>query len=145
MNSIQALPFAQLAPGTPMPLPLAGCSVQAGFPSPAEDFAVDRIDLNRELVKHPQATFLMQVAGLSMIEAGIHDGDLVVIDRALPARHGNVVVAVVDGDFVVKRLHNRQGRMRLLAANPTFPPITPKDGQTIEIWGVVTAAIKRFQ
>jgi DNA polymerase V len=135
---------ALIAP-TPCPLLLAGCSVRAGFPSPAEDFAAQRFDLTAELVRHPQATFLLRVAGDSMRDAGIDDGDLLVVDRALKPRHGCVVVAVVDGEFTVKRLHQQFGRIRLRAANPTFPDILPKEGQTIEIWGVVTASIKRFQ
>lgn len=125
-------------------LPLAACSVRAGFPSPAEDFAAKRIDLTAELVRHPQATFLVRVAGDSMREAGIDDGDLLVVDRALKPRHGCIVVAVVDGEFTVKHLHQKFGRTRLRAANPTYPDITPQDGQTIEVWGVVTSCIKRF-
>ena len=125
-------------------LPLADCSVRAGFPSPAEDFAAKRIDLGAELIKHPQATFIVRVSGESMRDAGIYDGDLLVVDRALRPVHGHVVVAVVDNDFTVKRLHQRLGRMKLCAANPTFPDIVPSDGQTIEIWGVVTASVKRF-
>lgn len=95
-------------------------------------------------VSHPQATFLMRVSGTSMQDAGIGDGDMLVIDRAIKPRHGHVVVAVVDGEYTVKYLHHRAGRVRLKAANPTFPDIIPKDGQTIEVWGVVTSCIKRF-
>lgn len=128
----------------PCVLPLAGDRVQAGFPSPAEDFAVKRIDLTAELVVHPQATFLVRVSGESMREAGIHDGDVLVVDRAIKPRHGHVVVADVDGEFTVKYLHQRGGRVKLKPANPTFPEITPKEGQTLAIWGVVTASITRF-
>jgi len=81
-----------------MTLPLAGDKVCAGFPSPAEDFAVKRIDLTQELVTHPQATFLLRVSGESMREAGIFDGDMLVVNKALKPRHGQVVVAVVDGE-----------------------------------------------
>ncbi|MBF5006819.1 LexA family protein [Diaphorobacter caeni] len=129
---------------TPALLSLAGCSVRAGFPSPAEDFAAKRIDLTTVLVKHPQATFLLRVAGDSMKEAGIDDGDLIVVDKALTAAHGCIVVAIIDGEFTVKYLHQRFGCVKLRAANPTFPDIVPKDGQTIELWGVVTSCIKRF-
>lgn len=125
-------------------LPLAGDKVCAGFPSPAEDFAVKRIDLTQELVTHPQATFLLRVSGESMRDAGIFDGDMLVVDKAIKPRHGHVVVAVVDGEFTVKHLYQRAGRIKLRPANPTFPDITPKDGQTLEVWGVVTASIKRF-
>lgn len=128
----------------PLVLPMPEAHVRAGFPSPAEDFAVNRLDLTQILVTHPQATFLLRVAGASMRDMGIDDGDLLVVDRAVKANHGHVVVAIVDGEFTVKQLHQRAGRMRLKAANPTFPDIIPKDGQTIEIWGVVTSGIKRF-
>jgi DNA polymerase V len=118
--------------------------VCAGFPSPAEDLGAQRIDLTQVLITHPQATFLMRASGLSMIEDGIFDNDILVVDRAVKHRHNHIVVAVVDGDFTVKRLYQRQGRIKLKAANPTFPDIVPKDGQMIEIWGVVTASIKQF-
>ena len=113
-------------------------------PSPAEDFTVKRIDLTQELVTHPQATFLLRVSGDSMRDAGIFDGDMLVVDKALKPRHGQVVVAVVDGEFTVKYLHQRTGRTWLRAANPTFPDIRPKDGQTIEVWGVVSGCVKLF-
>lgn len=125
-------------------LPMPETHIRAGFPSPAEDFAVNRLDLTQILVQHPQATFLLRVAGTSMRDLGIDDGDLLVVDRAVKAGHGHVVVAVVDGEFTVKQLHQRNGRMRLKAANPTFPDLVPKEGQTIEVWGVATSCIKRF-
>ena len=117
-------------------------SVQAGFPSPAEDHAGKRIDVLEHLVKHPQATFQMRVRGESMREAGIFDGDVVLVDRAITPRSGQIVVAVVDGEFTIKQLWQRAGRMKLKAANPTFADITPKDGQAIDVWGVVVASIK---
>lgn len=137
--------------GSPAPLevvaielPLAGMSVAAGFPSPAEDYSVKRLDLNEILITHPQATFLLRVTGESMRDLGIFDDDVLVVNRAIKPRHGHVVVAVVDGEFTVKQLHQRAGRMRLKAANPTFPDIIPKEGQTVEVFGVVTSCIKRF-
>jgi DNA polymerase V len=120
-------------------------SVQAGFPSPAEDHASERVDLNKILIKHPLATYLMRVRGASMREAGIDDGDVVLVDRAVKASHGHVVVAVVDGEFTVKRLWKRGANVKLQAANPTYPDILPKEGQTVEVWGVVTNAIKAMQ
>lgn len=120
-------------------------TVQAGFPSPAEDHASERVDLNKILIKHPLATFLMRVRGASMREAGIDDGDVVLVDRAVKPCHGHVVVAVVDGEFTVKRLWKRGANIKLQAANPTYPDILPKDGQTVEVWGVVTNAIKAMQ
>ena len=110
----------------------------------SEDFQAKRIDVLERLVKHPQATYSMSVRGDSMREAGIFDGDVLLVDRAVKPCHGQIVVAVVDGDFTVKRLYQRAGRIKLRAANVTFPEIVPKDGQTIEVWGVVTATIKRF-
>ena len=100
-----------------MVLPLAGDRIQAGFPSPAEDFAVKRIDLTEILVTHPQATFLLRVSGESMKDAGIFDGDMLVVDKAIKPRHGHIVVAVVDGEFTVKYLYQRAGRVKLNAAS----------------------------
>ena len=106
---------------------------------------VKRIDLNEILVTHPQATFLFRVAGDSMQDLGIFDGDLLLVNRALKPCHGNIVVAVVDGEYAVKQLYLRAGRLKLKAGNPTYPEIVPTEGQTIEVWGVATSCIKRFQ
>ena len=119
-------------------------SVRAGFPSPAEDLGAKRIDLAARLIKHHQATFLMRARGDSMKDAGIFDGDVLLVDRAIPPRNGQVVVAVIDGEFVCKTLSMRAGRIKLRAANPGFPDIVPTDSQTVEVWGVVTASIKQF-
>ncbi|MBK7001815.1 MAG: translesion error-prone DNA polymerase V autoproteolytic subunit [Rhodoferax sp.] len=133
---------------SPMPLSARGWPVcvldvriPAGFPSPAEDHSAKRIDVLEHLVKHPQATYQMQVRGESMREAGIHDGDVVLVDKAITPRSGQIVVAVVDGEFTIKQLWLKAGRMKLKAANPTFPDIVPKDGQSIDVWGVVIASI----
>jgi DNA polymerase V len=118
--------------------------VHAGFPSPAEDLGAQRIDLTQMLITHAQATYFLRASGHSMVEAGIFDNDILVVDRAIKPRHNHIVVAVVDGDFTVKQLYQRLGRIKLKAANPTFPDIVPKEGQTMEIWGVVTSSIKQF-
>jgi DNA polymerase V len=118
--------------------------VCAGFPSPAEDLGAQRIDLTQMLITHAQATYFLRASGQSMVEAGIFDNDILVVDRAIKPRHNHIVVAVVDGDFTVKKLYQRMGKIKLKAANPTFPDIVPKDGQTIEVWGVVTSSIKQF-
>ena len=138
-------------PATPVPLSSAPLlarllvsRVCAGFPSPAEDLGAQRIDLTQVLITHPQATFILRARGHSMMEAGIFDNDLLVVDRAIVPRHRHIVVAVVDGDFTVKRLYQLGGRIKLQAANPTFPDIVPRDGQLLEVWGVVTACIKQF-
>jgi DNA polymerase V len=125
-----------------VPVVATDASIPAGFPSPAADTAGTRLDLNEVLIKHPQATFLMRVRGESMREAGIDDGDVVLVDRAIKPAHGHIVVAVVDNEFTVKRLWKRGARLKLQAANPTYPDIVPGDGQTVEVWGVVTNAIK---
>jgi DNA polymerase V len=119
-------------------------SIAAGFPSPAEDHAARRIDLIERLITHPQATYVMRVRGLSMEQAGIGDGDVIVVDRAIKPRSGHIVVAMVDGEFTVKYLQLRAGRLKLKSANPTFADIVPKDGQTVEVWGVVKACLKEF-
>lgn len=135
------------------PVPIAGLegttlaqllgTARAGFPSPAEDLQEQTIDLMQLLMTHPQATFLIRARGTSMVEAGIYDNDILVVNRALKPRHMDVVVAVVDGEFTIKQLHQTAGLApRLKAANPTFPDIVPKEGQTLEVWGVVDASIK---
>lgn len=121
-------------------------TVRAGFPSPADDFSVKRHDLNDLLITHPAATFFWRVRGTSMQAAGIADGDILVVNRALTPAHGDIVVAEVDNDFTVKSLYRRHGRIKLQAADPTFPDIVfSKDGQQLVIVGVVTATIKRFR
>ena len=137
---------------TPQPLPPGPfwvksfpASVQAGFPSPAEDHQVERIDLMNQLIKHPQATFMLRVSGQSMREAGILDGSVVLVDKAIQPESGHIVIAVVDGDFTCKRLHQRAGNMRLKAENPAYPDIVPKEAQTVEIWGVVVATIHQHK
>jgi len=132
----------EVARGGTVPILQLDAFIAAGFPSPAEDHAVKRIDLNEILIRHPQATFMMRVRGTSMRDAGIDDGDVVLIDRAIKPAHGHIIVAVVDGDFTVKRLWRRGDKVKLQAANPTYPDIVPKDGQQVEVWGVVTNAIK---
>ena len=129
----------------PLALPMVEGTVWAGFPSPAADFQVKRCDLNDLLVTHPAATFFWEVRGTSMVEAGISDGDLLVVNRALRPRHMDVVVAEVDGEFTVKHFCQRSGCVSLRAANPTFPPIILREGQTLIICGVVTYTIKRMR
>ena len=141
-SSIAGQPILWMA--SPWALPLADCSVRAGFPSPAEDFSGKRLDLSEILIQHPQAIYLLRVAGPSMTEYGIDDGDLILVDRALTARHGCIVVAILDSEFTVKLLHQVIGTYRLKAGNLTYLDIVPREGQTLEIWGVVTACIKRF-
>ena len=119
----------------------ANASVRAGFPSPAEDHQVERIDLMKQLIRHPQATFLLRVRGDSMKDAGILDGSVVLVDKAIRAASGHIVIAVVDGEFTCKTLVRQAGHLRLQAAHPDYDDIVPTDGQTLEIWGVVVASI----
>lgn len=130
---------------TAFKLPLFGHKVRAGFPSPADDYVEAFLDLNEHLIEHKEATFFVQATGDSMTGAGIQEGNLLVVDRALEARHGDIVIAVIDGDLTVKRLDKRRGKIRLVAENPAYAPIELKDGQELTIWGVVTSVIQRFK
>lgn len=112
-------------------------TVPAGFPSPADDHVEQRISLDEHLIKHPESTFFMRVAGDSMCGLGIFDGDLLVVDRALPAAHGRVVIAVLDGEFTVKQLLNTAEGQLLRAAHPDYADTFIKPGQDFSIWGVV--------
>ncbi len=129
----------------PLPLPLYAYSVRAGFPSPADDHVSGTLDLNEYLIAHKEATFFLRAKGHSMIGAGIQDDDLLIVDRSLAPTHRSVVIAVVDGEFTVKRLYQRAGRIRLLAENPDFAPIEFQEGQELQIWGVVTNVIHKIQ
>ena len=115
-----------------------GC-VRAGFPSPAEDLPCEQLDLNQRLIRNPLSSYFMRVSGDSMIDAGIFDGSFVVVDRSVEPEHGHIVVAYVDNDLTIKYLHSKSGRIRLVAANQSFLPIIPKDGTTIQIFGVARA------
>ena len=125
---------------------LVEATVAAGFPSPAADQPDSPLDLHRLLIQHPSATFFVRAAGESMLGAGVHPGDLLVVDRAREPRHSDVVIAVVDGDFTVKRLdrRTRPDGIVLRAENPAYPPIISTTARSIEIWGVVTACIHTF-
>lgn len=101
------------------------------------------LDLNDYLVRNRDASFLFTVQGESMVGAGIQDGDKVVVDRSIEARHGHIVIAAVDGEFTIKRLFRRGGRVELHAANPAFAPIRFTDGRQLEIWGVVVGVVRR--
>lgn len=121
--------------------PLYASKVPAGFPSPADDYVEKRLDLNDYLVKHKEATFFVRVQGDSMVDAGIHDGDILVVDRAIEPKHRHVVLAVVDGQLTVKRLIKQKGKVWLHAENADYSPIELNEEQGCEIWGVVKHAI----
>ena len=122
-------------------IPLFGHSVPAGFPSPADDYVDDWLDLNQLLVHNKSATFFLRVKGDSMIGAGIHDGDIIVVDRSVEPADGAVVVAVIDGALTIKRLVFGNGPPELHSENPKYAPIRFKEGQELTIWGVVTSSV----
>ncbi len=129
-------------------LPYADQGIRAGFPSPAQDYMHKSLDYNKELIQHPSATFYAKVVGLSMINAGISEGDIIVIDRSLDPRQNDIVVAFVNGEFTMKYLdlsHQNEGEIWLRPGNEEFPSfcITPDDELTI--WGVVSKVIKNFR
>ncbi len=122
-------------------LPLQACKVQAGFPSFADDSIEDHIDLNKYLIKHPAATFFVRVSGDSMLGAGIHDNDLLIVDRSLTPSNGKIIIAVVEGYLTVKRLIIKNDKAYLYAENDTFIPIKINSETGTHIWGVVTNVI----
>lgn len=137
-----------LMPGklTPVQLtPMYSHSISAGFPSPADDYIEDRLDLNTLLVNNKAATFFLRVKGDSMLNAGIHHGDIIVVDRSVQPMHRSIVVAVVDGELTVKRLISRTGVTELHAENPKYLPIRLQEGQELTIWGVVTSSVHQVR
>lgn len=124
---------------------MAQDGIHAGFPSPATDYMTQAIDLNKELVKHPAATFYGRVAGDSMVDAGVEEGDILVIDRALNAQDGDMAVCFVDGEFTLKHLKFHEGGLTLVPANDRYPCIEIGEGSDFIMWGVVTYVIKRVR
>jgi len=122
-------------------LPLVSASVEAGFPSPADDHLERGIDLNEELIRNPAATFLIRVQGESMRNAGIHSGDTLIVDKSVTPYDRQIVVAMIDGEFTVKRFRKRNGKIFLEAENPAFDPIEVGENQELTIWGSVTYII----
>ena len=125
-------------------LPLFLANVPAGFPSPADDYIDRKLDLNEYLVKHPSATFFVRVEGESMINAGIHCGDVLIVDRALQATDKKIVIANVNGELTVKRIRKIKNKLFLAAENPDFEPIEVKGGEQFEVWGVVTYVLHQL-
>lgn len=122
---------------------MAQDGIHAGFPSPATDYMTQAIDLNKELVRHPAATFYGRVVGDSMIDAGVDEGDILVIDKALEARDGDMAVCFVDGEFALKYIYLREDGIVLKPANPKYPEIEITEGVDFKMWGVVTYIIKK--
>ena len=128
---------------TLLELPLAGTAIAAGFPSPAEEYLDLALDLNKELIKHPAATFYARVKGDSMVDAGIQDGDLLVIDKALEPKEGTVAVCYLDGEFTVKRLSVQEEGVYLMPANAEFKPIRITEENNFLVWGLVAYVIHK--
>ncbi len=124
--------------------PLFSAGVSAGFPSPAEDYIEQRLDLNELLIQHPAATFFVRVNGDSMTGAGINHNDILIVDRSLEPVSGKIVIAIVNGEFTVKRLVHQGDSCQLVAENPQYPPLLISEDSNCEVWGVVTASINQF-
>ena len=124
-------------------LPLYSSKVPAGFPSPADDHMEGKLDLNTHLVKHPTATFFVKASGDSMIGAGIHDGDILVVDRSLEPQQSRIVIAAVDGQLTVKRLKKKGKKIFLVPENKKFRSIELNENNDVKVWGVVTNVIHK--
>lgn len=121
--------------------PIFIATVPAGFPSPAADYEEGKLDLNRHLIRNPAATFFVRVTGDSMLKAGIHNGDLLVVDRSIEPRDKNVVIAVLNGELTVKRIRIRKNKLTLVAENDAYRSQEINDQMEFEVWGVVTNVI----
>lgn len=129
-------------------LPYADDGVRAGFPSPAQDYMDKTLDFNKELIEHPASTFYAKVVGQSMINAGIDEGDIVVIDKSLEPRQNDIVIAFINGEFTMKYLDLSEkdlGVIWLRPGNNAFPEFRITDGDNLVIWGVVSKVIKSFR
>ena len=118
-------------------------SVSAGFPSPATDYMENKLDLNEHLIKHPAATFIVKANGISMIEAGISSGDLLIVDRSISPRNDYIVIASILGELTVKKLQKKNQSFFLMSANKSYPSIEVKEEMECFIWGVVTYVIHK--
>lgn len=127
---------------TEIQLPFVENGISAGFPSPADDFLNNAIDLNKELIKHPDSTFYGRVRGDSMIDAGLSDGDLLIIDKSLPFNNNKIAVCFIDGEFTVKRIKIEKDCIWLVAENKNYKPIKVTPDNEFLIWGIVTTVIK---
>ena len=126
---------------TEQELPLFLAKISAGFPSPADDYIDTKLDLNEYLIKHPAATFFVRVEGESMINAGIHSGDILIVDRAVEPSDNKIVIAALDGELTVKRIRKKKGKLYLIAENPGFVEVEVTQERNFEVWGVVMYVI----
>ena len=122
-------------------LPLFLSRISAGLPSPADDYVESRLSLDEHFVQCPEATFFLRVQGDSMVGAGIHDGDFLIVDKSLEPRHGSLVIAEVHGELTVKKLYRKNSEISLLAENPTYRPIPINEESQLVVWGVVTEVV----
>ena len=122
-------------------IPWIDALLTCGFPSPADDYQSELVDLNRLMLRHPDASFLARAGGQSMVGAGINDGDVLAVDRSMEAQHGDVVVACVEGEYMVKRLEKRVNSVALVAENPAYPPLVVHNAEDLRIWGVVVLVL----
>ncbi len=125
-------------------IPLLNDSVSAGFPSPADDYTEENIDLNEHLISNPFSTFFLRVKGDSMINAGIKDKDLIIVDKSLIAKPGDIVIAMIDGEFTIKRLSIKNDELYLKAENNNYPNFRFKNHTDVQIWGVVIYSIHSY-
>lgn len=125
-------------------LDVCGWRVPAGFPSPAADHTQERIDLNKQLIRNKEATYIFRVKGDSMTGAGIYEGDALLVDRSMDPKHNNIVIAQLNNEFTVKRLYRRGGVVKLIAENPIYPPRLIKEEDDFIVWGVVTNNIHKL-
>ena len=139
-TTVHVIPFQELS--TDLKLPLYP-GVSAGFPSPADDYLEEYLDVGSYLVKNPPATFFVRVQGDSMIGASIHPGDILVVDRSLPAVHNSIVIAVLNGEFTVKRLYKKGSTLSLQPANADYPAFVIEEGDEFQVWGVVAHVLHR--
>ena len=130
--------------GPPIPLPLMASKLAAGFPKPSDDHLEGRIDVTRMLIDQPAATFIVQVDGHSMIDAGIQPGDYLIVNKAAEWKSGSIVVARIGDEFTLKRIRKRSGRVFLMPENKTFPVIEISEDSDAEVWGVVTGSFRRY-
>jgi len=125
-------------------IPLLTDSVSAGFPSPADDYTEENIDLNEHLISNPFSTIFLRVKGDSMINAGIKDKDLIIVDKSLTARPGNIIIAMIDGEFTIKRLSIKNNELYLKSENHNYPNFRFKNHIDVQIWGVVIYSIHSY-
>lgn len=143
MKEQKALDFYQVETGSSSEIPFLSDGLFAGFPSPAEDYNLDSIDLTRELINHPNTTFLARVVGDSMIDANIHEGDILVIDRSLEFQDNDVAVCFINGEFNIKYVERTGDELFLISANPKYPKIKIEPEDNFVLWGVVTYVIHK--